>query len=239
MAAGIAAAVSARRARAVHTIGATQPSRPIMSQFETAARPRAPFEPTLKHPFTQELHCYWTARRGERRAPERADIDPAAIRRLLGDSLVLSCDAGEAARFRVAGTKLCALFGRELRGEPFASIWDADSTAAIGDIVRIVAEEGIGVVAGVATSAHSSEGANADFEMLLLPLIHRGRIGTRLIGVLAPLTQPFWLGMWLAKPLRLGTIKYIASDAGPTLLAGLRAQRPAGTRLTVIDGGRP
>jgi hypothetical protein len=193
----------------------------------------------LKHPFTQELHAYWTARRGDRRAPERADIDPAAIRRLLGDSLVLSCEVGEAGRFRAAGTKLCALFGRELRGEPFASIWGADSTAAVGDIVRIVAEEGIGVVAGVAASAPSCEEAKADFEMLLLPLIHRGRFGTRLIGVLAPLTQPFWLGMWPAKPLRLGTIEYIAPDAGPTSLAGLNAQRPAVTRLTVIDGGRP
>jgi hypothetical protein len=84
---------------------------------------------------------------------------------------------------------------------------------------------------GVAASAHSSEEANADFEMLLLPLIHRGRIGTRLIGSLAP------PGMWPAKPLRLGAIKYIAPDAGagPTSLVGLHA----GTRLTVIDGGRP
>lgn len=210
-----------------------------MSRFETAARHTAPFEPTLKHPFTQQLHAYWTERRGERRAPERADIDPAAIRRILGDSLVLSCDAGEAARFRVAGTKLCALFGRELRGEPFASIWDTDSAAAIGDLARIVAEEGVGVVAGVAASAQSGEELNADFEMLLLPLMHRGRIGTRLIGSLAPLTQPFWLGMWPAKPLRLGTIKYVPQDERPPSVTGLRAQRPAGTRLTVIDGGRP
>jgi hypothetical protein len=208
-----------------------------MSRFETAARHRAPFEPTLKHPFSQQLHAYWTKCRGERRAPERADIDPAAIRRILGDSLVLSCDAGDVGRFRVAGTKLCALFGRELRGEPFASIWDTDSAAAIGDIVRVVADEGIGVVAGV--SAQSREELNADFEMLLLPLMHRGRIGARLIGSLAPLAQPFWLGVWPAKPLRLGTIKYIAQDSGPTSVAGLRAQRPAGTRLTVIDGGRP
>jgi hypothetical protein len=237
MAVGIAAAARACRARAVHTTGATQPSRPIMSRFETAARHRAPFEPTLKHPFTQQLHAYWTECRGERRAPERADIDPAAIRRILGDSLVLSCDAGDVARFRVAGTKLCALFGRELREEPFASIWDTDSAAAIGDIVRVVADEGIGVVAGV--SAQSREELNADFEMLLLPLMHTGRIGARLIGSLAPLTQPFWLGVWPAKPLRLGTIKYIAQDAGPTSVAGLRTPRPAGTRLTVIDGGRP
>jgi len=236
MAVDIGAAARACRARAVHTTGATQPLRPFMSRFGTAARHRAPFEPTLKHPFTQELHAYWTERRGERRAPERADIDPAAIRRILGDSLVLSCDTGEAARFRVAGTKLCALFGRELRGEPFASIWDADSAAAIGDIVRIVADEGIGVVAG--TSTRSGEDLNADLEMLLMPLMHCGRIGTRLIGLLAPLTQPFWLGMWPARPLRLGTIKYLAQDADRALL-GLRAQRPAGARLTVIDGGRP
>ena len=237
MAIGVAAAASARPGRAVHTTGATQPSRPILSRFETAARHRAPFEPTLKHPFTQQLHAYWTERRGERCAPERADIDPADIRRILGDSHVLSCDAGEEARFRVAGTKLCALFGRELRGEPFASIWDTDSATAMADIVRIVADEGIGVVAGA--SAQSGEDLHADLEMLLLPLKHNGRIGTRLIGSLAPLTQAFWLGMWPAMPLRLGTIKYVAQDTVPTSVAGLRAPRPAGTRLTVIDGGRP
>jgi hypothetical protein len=236
MAIGIGAATRACRARAVHTTGATQPLRPILSRFGTAARHRASFEPTLKHPFTQELHAYWTERRGARRAPERADIDPASIRRILGDSLVLSCDAGEVARFRVAGTKLCALLGRELRGEPFASIWDADSAAAIGDIVRIIADEGIGVVAGASTQ--SAEDLNAHLEMLLLPLMHCGRIGARLIGLLSPLAQPFWLGVWPAKPLRLGTIKYLAQDADRTLL-GLRVPHSAGARLTVIDGGRP
>ena len=106
----------------------------------------------------------------------------------------------------------------------------------MADIVRIVADEGIGVVAGA--SAKSGEDLNADLEMLLLPLKHNGRIGTRLIGSLAPLTQAFWLGMWPAMPLRLGTIKYVAQDTVPTSVAGLRAQHPAGTRLTVIDGGR-
>jgi hypothetical protein len=190
----------------------------------------------LKHPFTRELHAYWTERRGQRRAPERADIDPAAIRRILGDSLVLSCDAGGVAQIRVAGTKLCALFGRELRGEPFASIWDADSAAMIGDIVRIVADEGIGVVAGASTQC--GEDLNADFEMLLLPLMHSGRIGTRFIGSLAPLTRPFWLGMWPSVPLRLGSIRFVAQDAGPKSPVCLPVQRPVGTRLTIIDGGR-
>jgi hypothetical protein len=187
----------------------------------------------LKHPFSHQLHAYWTERRGQRPAPERADIDPGAIRRILGDSFVLSREA-EGHRFRVAGTRLCALFGRELGGKPYSSIWDADSAARIRDIVAIVADEGLGLVAGAC--AKTCEDLDTSFEVLLLPLTHRGRMGARMLGLLVPLTRPFWLGMWPAKPLRLGAIKFIAPDADPLPAAGLHAPHRA---LKVIDGGRP
>jgi hypothetical protein len=187
----------------------------------------------LKHPFNHQLHAYWTERRGQRPAPERADIDPGAIRRILGDSFVLSREA-EDHRFRVAGTRLCALFGRELRGESFSSIWDADSAPRICDLVAIVADEGLGLVAGAC--AQTCDELDTSFEVLLLPLTHRGRMGARMLGLLAPLTRPFWLGMWPAKPLRLGAIRYFGPDADPLSAAGLRAPQRT---LTVIDGGRP
>jgi hypothetical protein len=197
-------------------------------------RERKPaFEEKLKHPFNHQLYAYWTERRGERAAPERADIDPGAIRRILGDSFVLSREAGED-RFRVAGTRLCALFGRELRGEPFSSIWNAESAPRICDIVAILADEGLGVVAGAC--ARTCEELDCSFEILLLPLMHRGRPGARMLGLLAPLTRPFWLGMWPAQELSLGAIKYIGPDADPLSAARLRAPHRA---LKVIDGGRP
>ena len=42
----------------------------------------------MKHPSNRELFDYWNERRGERLAPERADIEPAAIRQVLGDTFV-------------------------------------------------------------------------------------------------------------------------------------------------------
>ena len=52
--------------------------------------------------------------------PERDDIDPAAIRRILADSFVLAVEPGQHPRFRVAGTRICELFGRECAGRPTA-----------------------------------------------------------------------------------------------------------------------
>src|SRR6188474_1899724 len=71
----------------------------------------------MKHPSNRELFDYWNERRGERLAPERADIEPSAIRHILGDTFVLEVSGIESHLFRIAGTRLCALFGRELKSE--------------------------------------------------------------------------------------------------------------------------
>src|SRR3979411_214660 len=52
-----------------------------------------------------------------RRAPERGDIEPGAIRNVLGDSFIIAYDPEADHPFRLAGTRVCALFGRELKGE--------------------------------------------------------------------------------------------------------------------------
>src|SRR6202008_4456889 len=43
----------------------------------------------MKPPSNRELFEYWNLRRGERLAPERGDIEPGAIRSILGDTFVL------------------------------------------------------------------------------------------------------------------------------------------------------
>ena len=69
----------------------------------------------MKHPSNRELFEYWNERRGTRLAPERADIEPGAIRHVLGDTFVIEVHGDESQAFRLAGTRLCALFGRELK----------------------------------------------------------------------------------------------------------------------------
>jgi len=188
----------------------------------------------MKHPSCRGLHAYWTERGGERPVPERGDIEPAAIRHLLGDSFVLS-GWPDGCRFRVAGTRICALLGRELRGEPFTSIWHADAAMLTGQALAAVSEEGIGFVAGVEAS---SRGDAATYELLVLPLSHRGVLGARLIGVLAAFERPAWLGTWPAEPLHLGALRYL-SGAAPLHSGDIATPDPLLLRrnFTIINGG--
>jgi hypothetical protein len=73
----------------------------------------------MKHSSIRELFDYWNERRGRRAAPERGDIEPGDIRGVLADTFILAFDAPASHPFRIAGTRVCALFGRELKGEAF------------------------------------------------------------------------------------------------------------------------
>ncbi len=186
----------------------------------------------MKHPRNRELFDYWNERRGSRAAPERIDIEPGAIRSLLGDSFVLSCAPGEEAQFRVAGTRLCALFGRELRGQAFSTIWEPESAAELRGLLTVVMEDIIGIAAGARTGVAGELSCNV--ELLVLPLAHRGRLGARMLGALAVLERPYWLGIWPAEPLRLTTVQYVS---GPAAVAPRPTRADVWQRLTVIDGG--
>ena len=48
----------------------------------------------MKHAASRELYAYWQERRGKRAAPERADIEPGAIRQVLSDAFILALDGG-------------------------------------------------------------------------------------------------------------------------------------------------
>jgi PAS domain len=66
---------------------------------------------------------------------------------------VLAVEPGQNPRFRVAGTKVCGLFGRELRGDDFMGLWGEADARQVREIVAHVINEGIGVLAGAATKA--------------------------------------------------------------------------------------
>ena len=80
----------------------------------------------MKHPSTRAVFEYWNKKRGSRPAPERADIDPTEIRHALSDTFMLAADFVDQLRFRLAGTRVCALFGREIKGEAFAALWSEE-----------------------------------------------------------------------------------------------------------------
>ncbi len=198
----------------------------------------------MKHPLTRELFAYWDRCRGSRPAPERGDIEPGAIRRVLADTFLLSFDRPAGHPFRLAGTRLCALFCRELKNEPFLSLWGG--AEAVSELLTVLAEEPTGVVASV--TGETAGGLTVDLELLLLPLAHRSRPGSRLLGLLAPAAVPYWLGVEAVETLTLGTFRHVGPEvdrvAAPRLVPAPQtpAEATFGRRkhsLTVYQGGRP
>ena len=187
----------------------------------------------MKHAASRELYAYWEERRGQRPAPERADIEPGAIRQALSDTFILELDAADGHSFRLAGTRVCALFGRELKGESFIDLWDLGSRGPIADLLAISTDESVGTVGGV--TAHSTAGEPLELELLLLPLGMRRPRLARTIGILAPLKPPAWLGASPIVALTLGSRRHVGAVAKTRLLPRFMAPRRG---LVVHPGGR-
>lgn len=138
----------------------------------------------MKHPSSREFFAYWDEKRGGARAPERSEIEPGAVRELLGDIFVLSYDATAGYPFRVAGTRVCALLGGDLKDRSFSALFAPDGRSEIEDIITAVSEEMLAAVAGI--SATSEDGTRAHLELLLLPFNARAHTPLSLTGLLAP-----------------------------------------------------
>ena len=130
---------------------------------------------------------YWNERRGTRQAPERADIEPGAIRHVLGDTFVIEVNGNDNHLFRLAGIRLCALFGRKLKAESFTRPWQRSGQNAIRELIVVVMDEKVGVVASVTGATSDDLLAPVQLKMLLLPLVSQSHAEARVLGALTPL----------------------------------------------------
>jgi len=170
----------------------------------------------MKHPSNREFFAYWNDRRGQARAPERCDIEPAAVRELLGDIFVLSCDAESGFPFRMAGTRLCALLGADVKHKSFPAYFAPASRREIEEITTVVCEEALPAIAGV--KAPAPDGSTAHFELLLLPFATHAHEPISLTGLLAPFEMP----KGALGPLELVSWRYMHPPAEPVMPRALR-----------------
>jgi hypothetical protein len=203
-----------------------------------ALRARSETRAPMRHPSIRQLFDYWNERRGRRPAPDRADIEPGAIRRALADTFILSLDERAGHPFRIAGTRVCAAFGRELKNEAFLDLWAADCRKQVRDLLNVVANETVGVVASARGA--STAGTGHDVELLVLPLTHRGRTNARVLGALAPRDAAYWLGACTLGDLTLGTMRYLGPGTKPAAPPIAPAQPEGRIRhgFIVYDGGQ-
>src|SRR5262249_37143015 len=181
---------------------------------------------SMKHPSIRELFDYWNAQRGPRPAPERSDIEPGAIRRVLADTFILCCEPRARHSFRIAGPRVCAMFGRDLKGQAFLDLWSIGCRKDVRELLSIVSEESAGVVASV--SGTSIAGATLGLELVLLPLTFHGRTDARFLGALAPGEAPPWLGISTLTSLTLGSYRFVGLDVTRPAAPRARGRAPPG-----------
>ena len=213
----------------------------------------------MKHQVTRELFTYWDGLRGGRTAPERSDIDPAEIHQILGDTFILEYENESELNFRLAGTRLCGAFCRELKGRNFLDLWRAEDLSSMKILLAAVADDEAAAVVGF--HGESERGQTLEFESIILPLRHYGQPKSRILGAASPSDMPYWIGIWPLTKLSISSMRLIWPDERPAFLrhsrpatihsiaphtavaapsvenAAIHADRRIG-HLTVIDGGR-
>jgi hypothetical protein len=187
---------------------------------------------TMRHPTSRILFSYWDGLRGERSAPERGEIEPGAIRHVLADTFILALEGGTP-NFRLAGTRLCALFGGEMKELPLIDLWQEDGRHDMRRLVEAIMDDAAGVVGGV--TGRTRSGHAIDLELLMLPLRHRGKTHARILGALSPATVPAWLGLDPVDSLRTLSLRMIWSGAREKVATDPASRR---RRLVVHEGGR-
>ena len=162
----------------------------------------------MRHQASLELFRYWNRLRAGRAAPKRSEVSPTDISSVLPDAFILG--VAKATVFRLAGTRLCATYGRELTGLPFRSLFIEDAQRLADRVVSGVAAEKS--VAVIVFEAVSDSGRSLAFEMLLLPL-DSGE-SQQCLGVVSPRDRPFWLGADPIKQATIISIRVIESRPG-------------------------
>lgn len=146
----------------------------------------------MRQTTSKLLYNYWNTVRDGQPAPKRFDIEPVKIAALLPETFILECGGLANYRFRLAGTRICEQFGRELRGSNFVELWGPSDQESVANLMHNVVMEK--AVAGLRFDAVTVDGRKARFELLLLPLVHLGSSVNRILGCISAIDPPYWLG---------------------------------------------
>jgi hypothetical protein len=176
----------------------------------------------MQNPATTEIFEYWTGLCDGRLPPKRNEIDPVALRRFLPHLFIVAREADDQLTFRLAGTRLCELFGGEFRGMPFRTIWDIEESDRAQDIVtQILAHE----KPAIADVVLNLPAASIDCEMLMMPLRSLDMGSDRVLGALLPMEGMLPVTAKPANGLHLQNWRFTGTDDAGRQSVGEHDQR--------------
>lgn len=141
----------------------------------------------MLHTATQEIFNYWNGLRGSRPAPLRSEIDPSALRRFLPHLFIVHSTVSDRPTFALAGTRICELFDRELRGLDYTFMWlgaqDDEPTTILNHVLFYERP----ALLDIRLSHDEQDYAH---DLLLMPIRSQGYQSDRVLGALVPRETP-------------------------------------------------
>jgi hypothetical protein len=190
----------------------------------------------MKHATSRELFEYWDRVRHGEKAPRRSAIEPSDLRRILADTFILEVADREKYVVRLAGTRICGAYCRELKGTNFLDLFEKDDRSAVATLGTAVAEDGAGAVLTI--SAATARQKNLSFEMLMLPLRHGTDSFDRLLGSFAPFDRPYWLGTEPVVRQTVTSLRLVWPDEKPHFMRRASDRKEPSLIPFPVDGGR-
>ncbi len=136
----------------------------------------------IEHAGTKAVYDYWNAIRQGKQAAPRDAIDPCALRSHLPQIFILQKHDDDHLTFRLAGTGLCAIFGREFRDQNIFSMFTGDCAESARSLLQqIITGPRVGLLS---TTGYTIDKREAEFEMLMLPLMDHKENVCRILGSL-------------------------------------------------------
>jgi hypothetical protein len=139
-------------------------------------------------PCIRQLYDYWLSKRGERRYPARAEIDPLDFRYALGDVTLVEVGADRRSfTYRLHGSNLSARDGYDLTGKTLEAIPEAEYRERV--------RRGFTIAVDTGAPRHGIrdivvDGRRRCFEYLILPLASDGNDIDMLLSVQRYIKRP-------------------------------------------------
>lgn len=196
----------------------------------------------MLHPGSRQLFRYWETLRAEKAYPRREDVDFAAIKAVMPDLVIIERDhLRKSFRYRLAGSRVCELFGLNLTGSDVFAAWDHFET----DVIRRHLEIALtrfqpGVIRMRLTTDREQQMAA---ELVVLPVQMQSSNRVQLIGGMFPFRPAAGLGHTAITARELVSARVIwtehqgALPVQPEPIFSNAGERPVSRNFRLIDGG--
>jgi hypothetical protein len=192
----------------------------------------------MRQTATTKILSYWESLGGESATPAAASIDPRALKSHLPDLFIIERLDRAVFAFRLAGTRICQRFGRELRDHDFVRLFPAAQQGEILARLNGALQSGESLV--LKAEAATLDGKTTAAEIVLMPLTDaEGRV-VRLLGAVLPEDDLALRNGEIYVALRLGSATtgaaYGAAAAAAATDAFAAARETNVSFLRIVDG---